>query len=205
LEAVTAGFEPTIDVVPGDEAPALGVVTDALDRGRQLWMRYYTASRDAVSERTVDPIRLILTDGHTYLEAYCHLVSAVRQFRVDRIEDARVTEAPAQPPLWVDDEVPDRMYHPDPHRPVDTLVLHPEARWIAEYYSVDEIVELPDDDAGPSGFLMVRMRTPGGDWLVRLLLSLGGDAQIVDREELTARVVERATAALELYRERQPA
>ena len=43
------------------------------------------------------------------------------------------------------------------------------------------------------------MRTPGDDWLVRLLLSLGGDAQVVDRDELTARVVERAAAALNLY------
>jgi len=203
LEAVTAGIEPAIDVVPGDPAPAVGAVTEALESGRQLWMRYYTASRDAVSERTVDPIRLIMTDGHTYLEAYCHLVSAVRQFRVDRIEDARVLDEPAQPPLWVDDDVPARMYHPDPFVPPATVVLHPEARWIAEYYSVEEVVELDPDER--SGFLLVRMRTPGDDWLVRLLLSLGGDAQVVDRDELTARVVERAGAALDLYRAGRPA
>jgi len=203
LEAVTAGFEPAIDVVPGDPAPSLGAVTKALEDGRQLWIRYYTASRDAVSDRTVDPIRLIMTEGHTYLEAYCHLVSAVRQFRVDRIEDARVLGEPAQPPLWVDDDVPERMYHPDPFVPPATVVLNPEARWIAEYYSVEEVVELDPD--GRSGFLLVRMRTPGDDWLVRLLLSLGGDAQIVDRDELTARVVERAGAALQLYEADQPA
>ncbi len=124
-------------------------------------------------------------------------MSAVRQFRVDRIEDARVLDEPAQPPLWVDDDVPDRMYHPDPFVPPAIVVLHPEARWIAEYYLVDEVVELDPDE--PSGFLLVRMRTPGDDWLVRLLLSLGGDAQVVDRDELTARVVERAAAALNLY------
>ncbi len=202
LEAVTAGIEPAIDVVPGDPAPAVGAVSEALESGRQLWMRYYTASRDAVSERTVDPIRLIMTDGHTYLEAYCHLVSAVRQFRVDRIEDARVLDEPAQPPLWVDDDVPERMYHPDPFVPPATVVLHPEARWIAEYYSVEEVVELDPD--GRSGSLLVRMRTPGDDWLVRLLLSLGGDAQVVDRDDLTARVVERAAAALDLYGADQP-
>ena len=63
LEAVTAGIEPAIDVVPGDPAPSLGAVSEALEAGRQLWMRYYTASRDAVSDRTVDPIRLIMTEA----------------------------------------------------------------------------------------------------------------------------------------------
>ena len=31
----------------------------------------------------------LVTDGHSYLEAYCHLAGAIRHFRVDRIEEIR--------------------------------------------------------------------------------------------------------------------
>ena len=88
---------------------------------RRIWIRYYTASRDAVTERTVDPLRLLVTDGHAYLEAYCHLAGAIRHFRVDRIEEVRLLDEPAQATLWVDSEIPDRIFHPDPQIPPVTL------------------------------------------------------------------------------------
>ena len=88
----------------------------------------------------------MMTEGHTYLEAHCHLVDAVRQFRVDRIVAARVLDQPSQPPLWIDEEVPERMYHPDPQvRPV-SLLLMPDARWVAEYYLTDDVEEVSPDD-----------------------------------------------------------
>lgn len=198
LESVTAPVGAPVHVVPGDPAPALGTVTAALSSSRRLWMRYYTASRDAMTERTVDPIRLLLTDGHTYLEAYCYLVSAVRHFRVDRIEDATVLDEAAQPTLWVDSDVPDRMYHPDPQIPPVTLLLYPEARWVAEYYLMDDVAEV-ERDGRPTGTLRVRMHAPGDEWLVRLMLSLGGAAVIEGRPDLTSAVAQRSAEALAEY------
>jgi len=37
-----------VRVVPADPAPALGAVRQALDENKRMWIRYYTASRDAV-------------------------------------------------------------------------------------------------------------------------------------------------------------
>ena len=201
LEAVTVAVPPTIDIVPGDDAPQLGTVRQAIHEQRQLWMRYYTASRDEFSERTVDPLRVMMTEGHTYLEAHCHLVDAVRQFRVDRIVAARVLDQPSQPPLWIDEEVPERMYHPDPQvRPV-SLLLMPDARWVAEYYLTDDVDEVsPDDPAAEvPGMLRVRMRTPGDEWLIRLMLSHGGDVIVEDRPDLAAEVAARAAEAIRHY------
>ena len=95
-----------VRVVPADPAPALGLVRQALDETRRIWIRYYTASRDQVTERTVDPLRLLVTDGHAYLEAYCHLAGAIRHFRVDRIEEVQLLDEPAQATLWVDSDIP---------------------------------------------------------------------------------------------------
>ena len=184
-----------VRVVPADPAPALGVVRRALDETRRIWIRYYTASRDAVTERTVDPLRLLVTDGHSYLEAYCHLAGAIRHFRVDRIEEVRLLDEPAQATLWVDSDIPERVFHPDPQIPPVTLTLTGGARWVAEYYPMEEITELTE----PAGALQVRMRAAGDEWLARLVLSLGGDAVIEDRPELDTLVGERAAAALAAY------
>ena len=196
LDAGGADGTDAVRVVPADPAPALGLVRQALDETRRIWIRYYTASRDAVTERTVDPLRLLVTDGHSYLEAYCHLAGAIRHFRVDRIEEVRLLDEPAQATLWVDSDIPERIFHPDPQIPPVTLTLTGGARWVAEYYPMEEITELVE----PVGALRVRMRAAGDEWLARLVLSLGGEAVIDDRPELAALVRRRADEALRAYR-----
>ena len=152
------------------------LVRQALDETRRIWIRYYTASRDAVTERTVDPLRLLVTDGHSYLEAYCHLAGAIRHFRVDRIEEVRLLDEPAQATLWVDSDIPERIFHPDPQIPPVTLTLTGGARWVAEYYPMEEITELAEPAgcaagadarrqrrvAGPAGALARRRRGDRG-------------------------------------------
>ena len=196
LEQAGAGAAAEVRIAAAAPAPAMGLVRQALDESRQLWIRYYTASRDAVSDREVDPIRLLVTDGQAYLEAYCHQARAIRHFRIDRIEQAKLLDEPAQVPLWVDEEVPERVYHPDPAVPPVTLLLHPSARWIAEYYQVHVIGE-PD----PGGAITVTIRAAGDDWLVRLVLSLGGAAEILDRPDLQDQVRTKAAQALASYAE----
>lgn len=195
LEGAAGGPVPAISVAAADPAPALGTVRQAALEGRRLWMRYYTASRDEVTEREVDPIRLLVVDGHAYLEGYCYLAEAVRRFRVDRIDETRLLDTPAQPPLWVEADVPTALFSPPRDvRPV-TLRLAPEAAWVAEYYLMDDVTAV--DDA--PGTWQVRMRPSDEEWLVRLVLSLGGAATIVDRPDLAAEVRRRARASLMAY------
>lgn len=195
LEQAAGGPVPAVEVAAPDPAPALGTVRQALERNSRLWMRYYTASRDAVTEREVDPIRVLVVDGHAYLEGYCYSSEAVRRFRVDRIDEARVLDIPAQPPLWVDEAVPTALFTPDRRAEPVTIRLAPSAKWVSEYYLMDEITEL--DDA--PGALRVRLRAASDEWLVRLVLSLGGAAVIEDRPDLAVQVAERATEALAGY------
>ena len=50
-------------------------------------MTYYTASRDAISERKLDPYLLHIYRGtNPYVIGYCHNRQQVRWFRVDRIK-----------------------------------------------------------------------------------------------------------------------
>ncbi|GGL91303.1 helix-turn-helix transcriptional regulator [Nakamurella endophytica] len=181
--------------------PALATVRQAVDSSRQLWLRYYSASRDALTERVVDPLRVLVTEGHVYLEAFCHLAQAVRHFRIDRIEDLRLLDEPAQEPLWLDPDPPERMFHPNPDVPPVTLLLAPSARWVAEYYETESVEPVPPspETGGRPGHQRVRLRAGGDEWIVRLVLSLAGAAVVEDRPDLARTVADQASAALAAY------
>jgi len=66
-------------------------LADAVLHSRQLCIRYWTASRDAETERIVDPYHLACVDGSWYLLAYCHKRQAVRMFSPGRIRGLKQT------------------------------------------------------------------------------------------------------------------
>ena len=71
----------------------LALVQEALEEGSALEMTYYTAGRDELTHRVVEPLRLETRGGVAYLVGFCHRAQAERVFRVDRIRSlARVRE-----------------------------------------------------------------------------------------------------------------
>jgi proteasome accessory factor C len=177
-----------------DEATT-ATVQHALAAGRALRIRYYTASRDAVSQRTIDPMRLLIVSGRGYLEAWCRRVEAVRLFRLDRVEDVSVLDEPAAPPPEAEPtDLSAGLFQPAPEHRKAVLVLEPAAHWVAEYYPVDEIDKISAEPGGEAIRVVMRYADPA--WLVRLVLGLGGAARVVEPTELAAAVLHRAREAL---------
>ncbi|RFU20771.1 helix-turn-helix transcriptional regulator [Geodermatophilus marinus] len=175
---------------------ALAVVRDALERRRALHLHYYVPTRDERTERTVDPMRLLLVDGRWYLEAWSREVAGVRLFRLDRIDDVQVLDEPAAPPPQAAPrDVEAGLYQPEPGAPVVRLRLARWARWVAEYYPVEEVREVDD----PPGGLVVVLRTHDLAWARRLVASLGGAATVDAPAELARAVADDARAALDRY------
>ncbi|HEV2783536.1 MAG TPA: WYL domain-containing protein [Actinophytocola sp.] len=172
-------------------AHARRVVQQALKLGRALRMTYYTASKDEITRRTVDPMRLLIVDGRGYLEAWCRRAEGVRLFRLDRIDEVTVLDEPAAPPPFAEQtDVSAGLFRPQPDQEVAQLVLEPDARWISEYYPVESVEELD------GGRLRIRMRYADTAWMVRLLLGQGGDVTVERPAALRAELRERARAAL---------
>jgi len=168
----------------GEEEATTATVQRALAAGRALRIRYYTASRDAVSQRTVDPMRLLIVSGRGYLEAWCRRAEAVRLFRLDRVEHVIVLDEPAAPPPEAEPtDLSAGLFQPAPEHRRAVLVLAPDAHWVAEYYPVDEIDQVVD---AADGAIRIVMRYADPVWLVRLVLGLGGAARVVDPPELAA-------------------
>ena len=181
---------------PGEEEATTAAVQQALAAGRAMRIRYYTASRDAVSQRTIDPMRLLIVSGRGYLEAWCRRVEAVRLFRLDRVEDVTVLdEAAAPPPEAEPTDLSAGLFQPAPEHRRAVLVLEPDAHWVAEYYPVDEIDKISAEPGGAAIRVVMRYADPA--WLVRLVLGLGGAARVVEPPELAAAVLRRAREALD--------
>jgi proteasome accessory factor C len=175
---------------------ALAVVREGLERGRALHLHYYVPSRDERTERTVDPMRLLLVDGHWYLEAWCRRAEGVRLFRLDRVDDVVVLAEPAAPPPQAAErDVDSGLYQPGAEAPLVRLRLARTARWVADYYPVEEMT--PVDD--PPGGLAVAVRTADLAWARRLVASLGGSAVVDEPAELGEQVAAEARAALARY------
>ncbi|MFD9890571.1 helix-turn-helix transcriptional regulator [Amycolatopsis sp. NPDC059027] len=166
-------------------------VAGALRDGRALRIRYYTASKDQITERTVDPMRLLIVQAVGYLEAWCRRAEDVRLFRLDRIDELTVLDEPATPPAHArPTDLSDGVFTPRPDQREAELVLAPDARWVAEYYPCEELDELD------GGRLRVRMRYADESWMVRLVLGLGGDAQVESPRALAEAVRQRAADAV---------
>ena len=181
-----------VDDAAGQSASAQ--VADAISRARRLHIAYYVPGRDEATERDVDPMRLLVVEGRSYLEGWCRRASAVRVFRLDRILSIKVLDVAAEVPAEAEPvDVDGGLFRPSPQDVQVVLELSAAGRWVAEYYPCEETIELPD------GRVRVRIRTPDTQWVRRLALRLGEDGRLISPPELAAQVVADATAALDHY------
>ena len=172
----------------------LAQVRDALDRGRRLHMSYYVPDRDEATERDVDPMRLLVVEGRTYLEAWCLRAEAVRLFRLDRILALAVLDEPASVPAQARPrDVDQGLFRPSDDDVRVELELSVAGRWVAEYYPCERVDELGD------GRLRIELRTPDTRLVRRLALRLGEDGRVISPADLAAQIREDATAALAQY------
>jgi proteasome accessory factor C len=173
---------------------ALTGVTQALTEGRRLHLSYYVPGRDEATERDVDPMRLLVVDGRTYLEGWCRRAEAVRTFRLDRVFDLQVlADAAEVPPEAEPVDVDAGLFRPSPQDVLVELEVATAGRWVAQYYSCEQVAELPD------GRLRVSLRTPDTEMVRRLALRLGEDGRLIAPPELAEQAAADAAAALANY------
>ncbi len=201
LEAAAGSGVPTegqvdVQLAGADQVPTevADAVATGLQEGRRLHLSYLVPARDETTERDVDPLRLVLAEGHRYLQAWCHRAQDYRLFRLDRVVAARLLAVPAEIPADVEpQDVSEGVFQPSPESPQAVLELTRSAAWVADYYPVDEVSALP------GGRLRVRLRAGDTDWFRRLVLRLGGQATVIEPPELAEQVRRSAAQALSAY------
>ena len=169
-------------------------VRAGLDEGRRLRMTYYVPGRDENTVRDVDPMRLLLVDGWSYLEGWCRRAEAVRLFRLDRVVELAALDVAASIPEDAEPVDVDRgLFRPSPDDIRVMIELTPAGRWVADHYPCESVTELGE------GRLRVELRTRDSHWVRRLALRLAGDGAIVAPADLAGLVRADAERALGLY------
>lgn len=164
-------------------------VAVALQEGRRLALEYYVPARDEVTIRDVDPLRLLVVDGQSYLEAWCLLAQDLRIFRLDRIQAATVLDVPTAPrptppargDIFNSEAAPWRI----------RLILTKSAEWLVDAYPSTVVATEPE--------LVVELAVADLGWARQLVLRLGGTVRPLSPPELIAAVREDVEEALVAY------
>ncbi len=164
---------------------------DACRESKQVWMRYYTASRDSASERVLDPYLLHIYRGtNPYVIGWCHRRQEVRWFRVDRIRELRRLDTgfERQPDFNAKEHLEMIFQHEVGGVPImvriwfdaKTAPYIRERRW----HSTQALDEHAD------GSVTLQMVVRGLNDVKRWVLGYGQGAIVQDPPELVARVAE---------------
>ena len=196
-EAVAAGSTPLVDVHLPRLRPAVldagEQLAAAVKDDRQARLDYYVPTRDETTQRVVDPIAVLRSQGRTYLDAWCHLAEDRRLFRLDRITALEILDGPRVAHDLEPRDLSEGLFAPGPDDLRARVLLRPEMRWFAEYYPVLDTAETGD------GGLEVTLAVSDERWLLRLALRFGPGLSVLEPASLRERVARVAADAQRLH------
>ena len=156
--------------------------------------RLHFRQQAAPLQRVVDPYALAHSRGWWYLVGYCHLRTAVRSFRIDRIRQLDALETGFERPADFDA----RQY----------LIAEPQGVPLrvrlrfapaAAHLALNNRLQWETVEPQPDGSVRVTLSLPDMIWAASLALSYGPVVTVEEPEELRRQVREWAQAVVELY------
>lgn len=173
----------------------------ACEHKEPYMIEYYSASRDATSERTVSPYRLLEYRSTWYLIAFCHLRQEIRLFALHRIREYKidsgavyVATAPEKIDHWLDAAF--QLEHGNEDFLVRIKFNQHAARYIRErrWHHSQELEELPN------GECILSFASQSLDETKRWVLAYGKDAEVLEPEILRRRLQDEVQQLFEQYR-----
>jgi proteasome accessory factor C len=176
---------------PGTPPEHLDAVRAAREEHERLRIAYVAQSTGERTQRVVEPEEVFASAGHWYAAVWDVDVDDERLLRIDRIASADPTGERFSPHGL--QGAGRALYTPTDHDIEVRVRLHPAARWVAEYYPARDATE------GPDGSLEVTLPTARMQWLTRLFLRLGSDADVLEPAGLRDEIVAQARETLARY------
>lgn len=172
---------------------ALAVIRDAVIAGTRLDFDYRN-SRGERERRRVDPLRVESIDQDWYLRGWDHARTALRTFRLDRIENLTATDVPiAYSPGDV--TLPETLFEGTPDDQLVAIEVSASAIPLIEDY-IPEGAERREVD----GMVRTNLRVAHFHGLKRLVSGLSGVLTVLDPPEARRVVAEWAAAGAARYR-----
>lgn len=173
-------------------------LSDAIERRRSVATDYFTASRQTVTHRLIDPYHLRMTDGAWYCIGYCHERREVRTFALDRMTNLQASEDSFEAPAdFSVEEYLAASWSIERGAPQRVVIEFDKGqspyirgkRW----HKSQVLEELPD------GVLRMTLTVGGLGEIKRWVMSLGSHAWVVEPESLRAEIALELEAAAAKY------
>lgn len=157
------------------------------------WVEVTYRSEKGVSQQTLLPAHLRSEAGLWYCEAYSYEHQATRVYRVDRfLHVRRALEPPQMQP-------PDALVH-HVHPSFPEIHIHLTTRGVLRLEREPYLIAHVQRTEAGEGSLRLHLRPEEYDWLVRILLNLGTDANVLAPEILRMRLQHTAQEIADAYK-----
>ena len=93
LSRGAATAPPEVVVAPSEIDETRRLLSRALREQKAVGFTYQ-APDAGTTERLVEPVQILITNGQWYLEGWCHLREAMRTFHLDRMTNPHLTDVP---------------------------------------------------------------------------------------------------------------
>lgn len=154
---------------------------------RRLIQFDYYGRNGQMSQRTVEPVKLLFKEYTWYLKAFCRERNAWRVFKLFRMKRLEVLDevfVPQKEYIY-EESAPDHSF-----TLIDIWIDKKEAYRIYDRFEEDEIEVLSD------GNFMVHMHASVDDWVYGVILGFGPSAEVISpdavRQEIRRRILEMA-------------
>jgi predicted DNA-binding transcriptional regulator YafY len=177
--------------------PMLDDLRKATHEHRQVSILYQGAAESTATKRRTDPYALVFRAGLWYLVGYCHLRTAPRTFRVDRIQKLTLLTQSFEMPD--DFDVHQYLEHEFKHQPSirARLQFKPEAAHIVK----SNLILWESVTDNPDGSTVVILTSPDLPWLASVTLSFAHWVTVLEPPELRQMVQEWAQATAYQYQD----
>lgn len=170
----------TFSVVAPVNQGVSAAIDEALASRSSLEIEYHSMYRDEITQRTIFPIEIIQVEGQQYLSSYCYSATDFRQFKLDRIQKAVVTQESKTIP---EDAT-------DTQRINSRLKVLKPTREIAERFNRQDVKAGSEFD----------FQTYSQQWLERSILSSGDGVALLTPPEIRASIAQMAQSMLDRYK-----
>ena len=170
----------TFSVIAPINQGVSAAIDEALASRSSLEIEYHSMYRDEITQRTIFPIEIIQVEGQQYLSSYCYSATDFRQFKLDRIQKAIVTQESKTIP---EDAT-------DTKRINSRLKVLKPTREIAERFSRQDLKAGSEFD----------FQTYSQQWLERSILSSGDGVALLTPPEIRASIAQMAQSMLDRYK-----
>ena len=171
-------------VAPTVNSAHRAVILRAMKERKDLEITYHSLIRDEVAKRRITPLELGEDSGLETLYAYCHKAKAFRLFRLDNFKDARISEQTSQEAK---------------QQATTEEFFTAKFRISRRLRTTLERFRLETSSLAAQKELTLQVQSFSQEWLIRNFLSTLGSTEILEPQNLSTAVREKAQTCLDLY------